>query len=119
MGFVLPSPQRRERDDPSQRREGERRRGTVGVALCRGLTCCSVRCHRQKAAREKGVGVSEHGILAISLLPSQLSHSRPLAPPLPSTLRLCVTVHMSPKQEAGDKPTQRVFNSDGQIKKLS
>lgn len=39
----------------------------------------------------------------LSLLRSEGSHSRPLAPSLPSTLHLCVTVHMSPKQEADRK----------------
>lgn len=51
---------------------------------------------------KRSVGVSEHGI-SLSLPPSQPPHSRPLAPSLPSTLLLCVTVHMSPEQKDDDE----------------
>lgn len=101
----LPSSQRwrePERRGLSQRRETVRKHWRhpllAGVLLLQREIPHTEHSEREK----KSVGVSEHGI-SLSLLRSEPSHSRPLAPPLPSTLFLCVTVHLSPEQEADDK----------------
>ncbi len=70
---AVPSEKKRKRSSMWSQREkiflwGERQWGNLGVARCLLEShCCSVRYQSQNTAREKGVGVSEHGI---SPLPS-------------------------------------------------
>lgn len=92
--------------DLSRRRETARKRWRhsllAGVSL---LQREKPQTEHSEREGKKSVGVSEHGMsLSLPLPPSEPPHSRPLAPSLPSTLLLCVTVRMSPEQEDDDEP---------------